>query len=129
MLLNIALFILTQQFKIGKLHSFEVTAQAQSRERYAFDLIRPRGGVGLAYQVKIWKNKANVRFNVTDIFYTEPISATVEFTDYKERFLVRRETRVATVSFTYRFGTAQSPMRRRGSGAEDIKQRAGGGIG
>lgn len=64
---------------------------------------------------------------MSDIFYTNVTTASAQFTGYTETFRVARDTRVARVSFTYKFGknTVPASKRRRGD-ADDIKQRDGG---
>lgn len=116
---------LVNQFKINKNHSFELLGNWRTKEVYAFDTIRPIWFVGFSYQAKLLKNKATLRLNVTDAFFTNQITANVTFTDYREHFVVARETRVATIAFTYRFGSAQNGARRRAGGAEELKQRVG----
>lgn len=61
---------------------------------------------------------------------THTISADVTFTDYKEHFVVQRDSRIVTIAFTYKFGknSVQGSKKRQG-GADDIKQRAGSGMG
>lgn len=120
---------INNQFKIGKNHTIELSGQVQSREVYAFDRIRPRGGLGLSYQMRCLKDKGTLRLNFTDIFYTENIIADVAFRGYDEYFEVRRETRVGTISFAYRFGSMKGANGMRRGGAEELKQRAGGGLG
>lgn len=111
-------------FSVGKTWTFELTGSFRSRELYAFDSIRPIWTMGAGIQKKVWDNRGSVRLNITDIFFTNGIRADVAFTDYKEYFDVKRETRVATLSFTYKFGKASVPAgRRRGSGADDLKSR------
>ncbi|MGV3631911.1 MAG: TonB-dependent receptor domain-containing protein [Bacteroidota bacterium] len=111
---------------LSKNHTLEITGNYRSREVYAFDSINRIWSVGFGYQAKILKNKGTIRVNFTDVFFSNQISADVTFTDYRESFLVTRETRVATIGFTYRFGSAQNNMRRRQGGADDLKQRVGG---
>ncbi len=111
---------------INKNHSIELSGNYRSREVYAFDSINRIWSVGFGYQAKILKNRGSLRLSITDAFFTNQISADVTFTDYRENFIVKRETRVATIGFTYRFGSAQNNMRRRQGGADDLKQRVGG---
>lgn len=64
---------------------------------------------------------------MTDAFYTSPLHATSTYTNYIEQFYQRQDTRIATASLTYRFGSDTIPQsRRRSGGAEDEKRRAGG---
>jgi hypothetical protein len=117
-------------FNLNKKWSVEVSGNYNSREIYAYDVIRPRWFVNAGVQCRLWNNKGVLRLNVNDIFYTNRISARVQYTGYTEYFLVRRDTRVATVSFTWKFGKATVPAaKRRQGGAEDLKERAGKGNG
>jgi hypothetical protein len=117
-------------FLIGKTWSAELNGSYRSSEIYAFDKIRPIWSVGAGIQKKVFNNLGTIRLNVTDIFFTNGIRADVAFTDYTEYFDVQRETRVATLSFTYKFGKASVPVnRRRGSGADDLKSRVNPGVG
>lgn len=111
-------------FTIGKTWSAELGGSYRSAEVYAFDDIQPIWSVNAGVQKKVLNNLGSVRLNVTDIFFTNGIRADVAFTDYTEYFDVKRETRVATLSFSYKFGKASVPAnRRRGGGADDLKSR------
>lgn len=117
----------TNTFTIGKTWSVECTGSYRSREIYAFDKIKPIWTVGAGVQKKIFHNLGSVKLNVTDLFFTNRIRADVAFTNYTEYFDVKRETRVATLSMTYKFGKASVPAgKRRGGGADDLKSRVNG---
>jgi hypothetical protein len=74
----------------------------------------------------LWEKKGNLKLNVTDIFYTQQTRATSVYNNYQERLRQRFDTRVVTLAFTYRFGNQKvAPTRRRTSGAEEEKRRAG----
>jgi hypothetical protein len=78
-------------------------------------------------QKTILKNKGTLRFNITDIFWTNLPNAVITYPGkYIEKWHAFRESRVGTLSFTYRFGknTVQS-ARRRTTGSEEERQRAG----
>lgn len=120
---------MVSNFVLPKNQFLEVNSNYRTREVYAFDSIRRIWAVGFGYRIKILNSKGDLKFNITDAFYSSNILANVTFTDYKEQFLVKRETRVATVAFTYRFGSAQNNLRRRQGGADDLKQRVGGQMG
>ncbi|OUJ74697.1 outer membrane beta-barrel protein [Hymenobacter crusticola] len=113
-------------FTIGKGWSAELNGNYQSREVYAFLVQRPLGEVSAGVQKSLWNRKATVKLNVTDIFFTQPARATSTYDTYVERFYQRRDSRVATLAFSYRFGNEKlAPTKRRQSGAEDEKRRAG----
>ncbi|MBK7337744.1 MAG: TonB-dependent receptor [Saprospirales bacterium] len=99
----------------------------QGSQLYAYMDLDPQWQLSLGIQKSLWERRGTIRFNVSDIFWTLPPSADITFTDYKERFDVERETRVANLSFTYRLGkNTVAPSRRRQGGAEEEKRRANG---
>lgn len=105
--------------------SAEVVGVYRSREVYGFLDIEPIWFLSGGVQKQLWDKKANIKLNVTDPFYTNKVRATTVLTGYSENFFQRRESRVVTLSFTYRFGHSQvAPSRRRTGGAEDEKRRA-----
>lgn len=111
-------------FTAGKGWSFEWNAYYHTPEVYAFDSIRTIAFTGIALQKKFKEGKCLLKMALTDVFFSNGIRANVAFTDYRESFVVRRDTRVATVSFTYKFGKASvQANRRRTGGAEDLKSR------
>lgn len=113
-------------FTIGKKgYAAELTGIFRAAEVYGFMKVRPVGQIAVGVQKTVFKNKGTLRLNVSDVFYTQVSRATITFADYIETFRVRRETRVATISFTYRFGNNKvAAARRRTSGAEPERQRA-----
>jgi iron complex outermembrane receptor protein len=76
----------------------------------------------------IRKGQGTIRFNVTDIFWTNLPKATVTYEGrYVENWHAYRETRVANLSFTYRFGNNKvQSSRRRTTASEEEVRRAGG---
>lgn len=114
-------------FTLGNGWTADVTGNYRSRQLYGFLDIRPLGQLNIGLQKTMLNKKGTLKVNVTDIFYTSPLHATSEYDNYKESFNQRQDTRVATASFTYRFGNdTLAPTRRRTGGAEEEKRRAGG---
>ena len=110
--------------------SAELSGNYRAPERYAFDYIHNIWSVNAGVQKKLWDGRGNLKLSVNDLFYTNRVTADVAFTDYTEHFRVRRETRVATLAFTYRFGkNSVAGARRRSGGVEDLKRRAASGNG
>ncbi len=117
----------THNFKMKNDWSAEVNFNYKTRETYGFMKLNPQWGLGAGIQKNVLHKKGTLKLAVTDIFWQNLPSATIEFTDYTETFEVFRETRVATLSFNYRFGSRDvQAARRRAGGAEDEKRRAGG---
>ncbi|MXV14932.1 outer membrane beta-barrel family protein [Hufsiella ginkgonis] len=103
----------------------EVAGVYQTKEVYAFMTVRPIWSVSAGLQQQLWNRKASVKLNLADVFYTSKTRAVTRSTGYVENFYQQRDSRVATLNFTYRFGRSPSSAPRRVSGAEDEKRRAG----
>ncbi|QNH60608.1 outer membrane beta-barrel protein [Hymenobacter sediminicola] len=117
----------TSSFTIGKGWSADLTAFYQSPEVYGFFQVRPQGQVTAGVQKTVWDRKGTLKLNMTDIFFTDYVRATSSYENYVERFNQRRDSRVATLSFSYRIGNDKvAPTKRRSGGAEEEKRRAGG---
>ncbi|CAN5401065.1 outer membrane beta-barrel family protein [soil metagenome] len=117
----------TSTFTLGRGWTADLTGNYQSRQLYGFLDIQPLGQLNLGLQKSMMGKKGTLKLNMTDIFYTSPTQATSTYANYVEQFYQRQDTRVATASFTYRFGNdGLTPSRRRTGGAEDEKRRANG---
>lgn len=117
----------TQNVKIKENWSFDANAQYNSGMLYGYMWIRPVSQTGLGITHTFMKKKASLKLNVTDIFFTQNPKAHTAYVNYKEQFIVKRETRVVMLTFTYRAGQQMSPNKKRNSGAEDEKRRAASG--
>ena len=105
--------------------SAEFVGVYRSREVYGFLEVDPIWFMSAGVQKQFWDKKASLKLNVTDAFYTNKVRGFTHLARYAESFYQRRDTQVATISFSYRFGNAQvSPSRRRTGGAEDETRRA-----
>jgi len=123
-------FFTTHNFKLKNDWAAELSFNYKTREIYGFMDLNPMWGLGAGIQKSLFDRRATLKLAVTDIFWQNLPSATIRFNDYIETFEVFRETRVATLSFNYRFGSKDvQQARRRQGGAEDEKRRAGGGQG
>ncbi|GAB4037229.1 outer membrane beta-barrel protein [Spirosoma gilvum] len=111
---------------LGKGWTADLGGFYQSHQLYGFFDIRPQGQLNVGLQKAMWGKKGILKMNMTDIFYTSPFRATSTYNNYIELINQRQDTRVATISFSYRFGSdTVAPSRRRTGGAEDEKRRAG----
>lgn len=106
--------------------SLEITGSYQSRSYYGFLDIQDYWSLNIGAQRQLWNKKASVKLSINDIFYTSRTDADTRLTGYGEHFIQYRDTRVAMLTFTWKFGKTQGAgPRRRTGGAEDEKRRAG----
>jgi iron complex outermembrane recepter protein len=117
---------INNSFTLKKGWSTELNAVFNSGGQYGFMVSEPQWGISAGVQKTILQNKGTLRFNITDIFWTNLPKAVITYDNYIERWHAQRETRVANLSFSYRFGkkTVQG-ARRRTTGSEEERQRAG----
>jgi iron complex outermembrane receptor protein len=115
-------------FTIKNGWSAELNANLNTGGRYGYMVMRPQWGLAVGAQKTMMKGKGTMRFNMTDIFWTSLPRATITFEgNYVENWHAFRDTRVATLSFTYRFGNNKvQQARRRTTASEEERQRAGG---
>ena len=82
--------------------------------------------ISAGIQQSILKGKGTIKLNGTDLFRTNYLLGTTNIGNYSEHFKRYNDSRVATLAFTYRFGSNKvAPAKRRAGGAEDEKRRAG----
>lgn len=115
----------SSQIKINASTTAEVTANYQSRNYYGPLDIRGNWGLAIGVQKQVLAKKGLIKFNVSDIFYSSKVDAYTALTGYTEQFYQSRDTRVGTLSFTYRFGRSQVASSKRVGAADEEKRRAG----
>jgi hypothetical protein len=118
----------TNSFLLPHDFSAELGLFYQARQIYGYMDVKPLWMLNAGIQKHLFNKKATIKLNVQDIFFTGYPRATSTYTGYREDFVAERETRVANLSFIYRFGkNTVAPVRKRGGGAEDEKNRAASG--
>lgn len=117
---------INNSFVLGKGWTAELNGNLTTGGQYGFMLMDPQWGIAAGIQKTVLKNQGTIRFNVSDIFWTSLPKAVITYDNYIEKWRAWRETRVANLTFTYRFGknTVQA-ARRRATGSEEERQRAG----
>ena len=115
-------------FTFKKGWSAELNANFNSGGRYGYMVSEPQWGLATGVQKTVFKGKGTVRFNISDIFWTNLPRATVTFDGkYVENWHAYRESRVANLTFNYRFGNSKvAAARRRTTASEEERRRAGG---
>lgn len=117
---------LDNSFALGKGWAAELNGFYQSRSVWGQFIIRSLGQVSTGIQKVSNNKKSTFKFSVSDIFLTNRIAVIVQYQN--QDFITNRtwDARVATLSYTYRFGKSTvARARQRNSGVEDEKRRAG----
>jgi len=105
----------------------QVDGLYESREVVGYQLSQDRGEVAIGFQKSLWQKQGTLRLTVADVFYTTPIRGTSTYDNFVETFYQRKDLRVATAAFTYRFGNSKvAAARKRAAGADEEIHRAGG---
>lgn len=116
--------------KLLKNWNSEINFNYQSPEVYGFMKVYSMWGLSVGIQKQFLNKKLNAKFAVSDLFWTNLPEADIRYRDYFEHFDVKRETRVASLSLSYRFGSLKlGNAPRKNGGAEEEKKRAGTGQG
>jgi iron complex outermembrane recepter protein len=71
------------------------------------------------------KNKGTLRFNIRDMLHTNKAVGDINFENTEAHFVNTRDSRVGSISFTYRFGKPikNLPQKRKIGGADDEQNR------
>jgi len=113
-------------FKLGNGFTAELTGNYRAREVYAYMDVKPNWYLNIGAQKK-FKDNSTLKLAFNDIFFTSNPKARTTFNNYVENFVVERDSRVITLSYTYNFGSGKSSQPRKTGGADDLKQRIGNG--
>jgi len=115
----------TNNFTFKNGWSMEVSGNFNSGGRSGFMVVRSVWSANFGVQKQVLNNKGTLRLNVTDIFWTNRPGGTITYNNYIEKWYSKRETRVATISFNYRFGkNSVAQARRRTTASEEERNRA-----
>ena len=117
---------INNQFKFTKGWSAELSGFYNSRSQDGQFTIQAFGQVSAGVSKTILKDKGTLRLNVRDIFFGQVIDGQIDYQNVMEHFRQSRDSRVANLAFTYRFGkTFKETAKRRNGSAGDEQQRVG----
>lgn len=106
----------------GEISGFYLTKNQNDLQ----EVLEPTGQLSIGASKQIMKNKGTIRLTVRDIFWTQSMAGLTQFQGVQEYFKLMRDTRVGTISFTYRFGKAMKQQAKRSGGAAgEITERVG----
>lgn len=117
---------INNQFRFNKGWSAELSGFYITRNQNDLqEVLDPTGQVSAGLSKQILKSKGTLRLTARDIFYTQVMAGLTHFESVIEYFSLKRDTRVVTISFTYRFGKVIKQPKRSGGGATDEINRVG----
>lgn len=112
---------INNQFSFKNGWSAEISGQYASRNRDEGQALSlPIGQVSAGISKSLLNNKASLKLNVRDIFYTQTIREIQNFQDVQSMVNRSRDTQVANIAFVYRFGKQAKP---KASQATDEQKR------
>ena len=115
---------MTHQFTLPKKFSLELSGWYQSGFIEGQLAGKPMGAVSFGIQKKMMNDKATLKLNVNDVFWSQKFRGNFVFNDIDVQIVNRWESRVARVTFTYRFGNNKvKAARQRQTGLDDEKGR------
>jgi hypothetical protein len=89
------------------------------------EALLPTGQLNAGISRTVFKRKGTLKLSVRDIFHTQVMEGNTDFEQADEYFIIRRDSRVFTIGFNWRFGKPAKTMKRSG-GADDEMQRVNG---
>ncbi|MBK8054874.1 MAG: TonB-dependent receptor family protein [Saprospiraceae bacterium] len=112
------------QFIINKRWSAELAGNYQSTVLMGQFIIQPIYSVRAGLSTKILKEKGSLKFNVSDIFYTNQIEGDIRnIANANANWFSYLDSRVATLSFSWRFSKGQTVRLRQTGGTEAEQKR------
>jgi iron complex outermembrane recepter protein len=124
--INQGTFSMNNQFKFKKGWSAELSGFFVTRAQNDLqEVLDPTGQLSVGASKQVLKNKGTLRLVVRDVFYTQAMAGWSYFEKSIEYFKLMRDTRVAILSFTWRFGKSMKQVKRSSGSAQELIERAG----
>jgi iron complex outermembrane receptor protein len=112
----------SNQFTFKKGWSAELSGFYRTKGIEAQILIYPLWQMNAGVQKQVLKNKGTVKLNVRDIFRSMNPNGDINISSTDASFSQKRDNRVVTVSFSYRFGKPLKGVKTRKSGGAGDEQ-------
>lgn len=114
----------TNQFTISKKWSAELAGQYQTSILSGQFLISPIGSIRAGISTKILKDQGSLKLNVSDMFYTNQVEGEIRnIQNAKAGWFSYLDSRVVTLSFSYRFSKGNNLKIRQSGGSETEQSR------
>lgn len=114
-------FNMNNQFRFNKIWSAEISGWYRTKGIEGQIEIKPMGALSAGVSKQVLKGKASVKLHVRDIFYTQIPKGQINFKSTEAQFINKRDSRVANITFIYRFGkpVTGNGQRKKGSASDE----------
>ncbi len=116
---------MSNQFRLKKGWALELSGFYNTSEQELQEITDPTGQLSVGISKQLFNNKASLKLNMRDIFYTQAMKGFTIFEHATEYFKLTRDTRVLNLAFTWRFGKTFKDNRRTSGGATEESKRMG----
>ena len=119
---------INNQFHFQKGWAAELSAFYNTRDVEAQFVIKPLYAVSAGVSKQVMKGQGTLKLNVRDIFFSQVVDGRISYQNVVEHFIQSRDSRVGTLSFSWRFGKPlkqQVPHRNNGATEEQNRVRVG----
>ena len=110
-------------YKFSNGWSSELNGYYQPLYNFGISSFEPRWKIDLGIQKSVFDDKGKIKFAITDIFWRYYPRGFTDFGNINEDFRSVRDTRVATLSFSYNFGNNGVKVNKNEGGAKEEKRR------
>lgn len=117
------LISVNNQFKFEKGWTAEISGWYRTKGIEGQIIVNPLSQVNLGVQKQVLKNKGTLKLGIRDLFLTNFPKGVFSFSNTEANFSNQRDSRILSLSFTYRFGKNFNTNSRKTTGAEDEKSR------
>jgi outer membrane receptor protein involved in Fe transport len=118
---------LNNQLRLSQQITAEISGVYTTQARNDLqELLLPTGQLSIGIARSILKKKGTLKLGIRDLLYTQAMEGNTDFPNADEYFILRRDSRVINLSFTYRFGKPLKSTRKNAGGAADEMQRVSG---
>ncbi len=119
---------LNNQFSFARVYTAELSGFYTGRARNDLqEVLYPTGQLSLGVSRPVLKKKGTLRFIFRDVFFTNAMEGLTTFATATEYFILKRDSRVAGISFTWKFGKAYKATKRSQSSVSEEMERVGNG--
>lgn len=114
---------ISNQFKFKKGWSAELSGWYRTKGIEGQIVANPMWQVTTAVAKQVLKNKGTVKFSLRDVFNSQQFKGSVQYQDIDVYIMEKNDRRVASLTFSYRFGKPMQQKSRKTGGAGDEQSR------